>query len=303
MLDRNLQSALNAQQRASDAMTQALIKFLYLANVLNKRKTRENRIEVKVGDRPVYAARLNQDGAIIERKGTISSTELKAIQTYAGAKKGQKFEGSPDVEFRVNGKTLFNLKDGVVLQNDLPKEFKQMARDQQLFPVEAQKPAPILVALNEQTKGTPLQKLWNAAAQMPETPMGSNAPPKQEQTNSPKLGNNLQAIELFEKASNVLVSEGVSDLHEKGRRTWTDGQYEVKQQGDKSLSIQQGDKPVLTYPGQTAKIDFDAKELPGAIAHFSAVEKQMAQGISQQVKQEKQLQTSRSRQTAPGLDV
>jgi hypothetical protein len=182
MLDRNMQSALYAQQRLSDQFSSTVIRMMYIARMLAQRKgfkkVTSNHLEVKIGDRTAYAATVAPDGKVSESKGGLSPVQLKGLQDYIAADKGATFANAPDVEFRVNGKTLYEMKDGKVVQNDLPANLRELAKAQNLFPLPvAEKADPILVALNQQTKDTPLQKVWSAASGLPSEPMTQQAQP------------------------------------------------------------------------------------------------------------------------------
>jgi len=306
MLDKNIQTAVHAQQRATDEFTRLMLALLYKANRLPKRqglkKVTENKLEVKVGDRPAYVAKSNTKGELTESTGSLSATQLKAIQAYIGGDVGQKFENAPEVEFRINGKPLFHLKDGVVLQNDLPAEIKEMAKQQKLFPVEEKNP-PILVSLNGETQDTPLPKIWHSAKGMPSQAMGEDAgePPSK----GGKLKENINTLELFEKASNVMTMKGVQSDHDPDIKKWSDGTYQMQQIGDRQFSISRQGTQILAYPGNNSQFDVQSDKVPEALEHFADIEKQMTNAIAQQVSQSKtkELQRTPYRQTAPGLDL
>jgi hypothetical protein len=265
MLARNMQSALYAQQRLSDQFSSTVIRMMYIARMLAHRKgfkkVTSNNLEVKIGDRTAYAAKVAPDGKVSESKGGLSPVQLKGLQDYIAADKGAKFANAPDVEFRVNGKTLYEMKDGIVVQNDLPTNLRELAKAQKLFPLPvAEKAAPILVALNQQTKDTPLQQVWSAASGLPSEPMTQQAEPIDPiaQPNNPTPTKDPIARESVDK---VVSQEQESPM--------------LKQQESSPVAPLNVNDPMLT----TAQ-KFAIAELDGAQSQLKDYDRRISEGMT-----------------------
>jgi hypothetical protein len=163
-------AAENANIKAAENIMRLLAKALRehagqyppkLRKALSDPKAETN-IEVTFGGESVYSARLDKDHNHKEPPiNKISGSQAQFLQEALSKQKGEELKGPTVQNMRVfvNGEKLFELKEGTVIQNDLPLEFSKTLSDMM-------QPKPLDLAINNFTKN--LQESHAQALPQPE---------------------------------------------------------------------------------------------------------------------------------------
>jgi hypothetical protein len=135
-----LSAAEAASLRASDEILQLLVRALKanadrysprLQKALSDPKA-ETKVEVTFGNEKVYSALLDKDhNHKVAPVNNISDSQARFLQEAFSKQKGESLDNPTIQNMRVfvNGEKLYELKEGKVIQNDLPPQFTKTMSD------------------------------------------------------------------------------------------------------------------------------------------------------------------------------
>ncbi len=120
----------------------------------------ETKVDISVGNEKLLSTTLGADNKVKETQtNTLTDSQAQKLQTALSLQQGEMLDASGirDMRVLVNGVSLFEAKDGKVVQNDLPPDF-QKAIAQMIKP----KPMEVSLSINPPKQVTPEQQSFPA---------------------------------------------------------------------------------------------------------------------------------------------